>query len=57
MRAMGFVKFILAISTEHGKSALCQAWCDHNQVPMEDAAFLLGTVVLKPEEIAAERKS
>ncbi|CAE7484251.1 unnamed protein product, partial [Symbiodinium necroappetens] len=29
------------------------AWCDHSRVPMEDAAFLLGTVVLKTEEIAA----
>ena len=49
----GLLTSILVISIEHGTSASCQAWCDHNQVPMEDAAFLLGTVVLKPEEIAA----
>ena len=29
-----------------------QAWCEHHQVPMEDAAFLLGKVALKPEEIS-----
>ena len=30
-----------------------QAWEAHNKVPMESMAFLLGTVALQPEEIAA----
>ena len=28
---------------------MCQAWCDHNQVLLEDAEFLIGERSLKPE--------
>ncbi|CAE6927580.1 SUMO1 [Symbiodinium sp. CCMP2592] len=49
------LRFNMRLSTPLAK--MMQAWCGHNQVPMEDAAFLLGTVVLKPEETAAERQS
>ncbi|CAE7197665.1 unnamed protein product [Symbiodinium sp. CCMP2456] len=42
------LRFNMRLSTPLAK--MMQAWCDHNQVPMEDAAFLLGTVVLKPED-------
>ena len=30
-----------------------QVWCAHNQIPLRDATFLLGTVAVKPEENAA----
>eukprot|EP00439_Symbiodinium_sp_Y106_P006208 s424_g1.t1 len=35
------------------KPVLKMAWEAHNKVPMESMAFLLGTVALQPEEIAA----
>ena len=31
-------------------SARAQAWCEHHQLPQEEAAFLLEQRVLKPED-------
>ncbi|CAE7399332.1 unnamed protein product, partial [Symbiodinium sp. KB8] len=41
------LRFNMRLSTPLAK--MMQAWCEHHQVPMEDAAFLLGKVALKPE--------
>ncbi|CAE7573398.1 SUMO2 [Symbiodinium natans] len=29
---------------------MMQAWCEHNQIPVDEADFLLGAVLLKPED-------
>ncbi|CAE6927596.1 SUMO1 [Symbiodinium sp. CCMP2592] len=42
------LRFNMRLSTPLAK--MMQAWCEHHQVPMEDAAFLLGKVALKPED-------
>ena len=34
----------------HASCLLIQAWCDHHQVPAEEAAFLLGERLVKPED-------
>ncbi|CAE7452466.1 SUMO1, partial [Symbiodinium pilosum] len=40
--------FSVRVATPLGK--MMKAWCDHHQVPADEAAFLLGEKVLKPED-------
>eukprot|EP00930_Biecheleria_cincta_P020856 TRINITY_DN15596_c0_g3_i1.p1 TRINITY_DN15596_c0_g3~~TRINITY_DN15596_c0_g3_i1.p1 ORF type:complete len:2674 (+),score=607.81 TRINITY_DN15596_c0_g3_i1:20-8041(+) len=34
-------------------SKVMQAWCDHHEIPMAEAAFLGGNLLLRPEDTAA----
>ncbi|CAE7210457.1 unnamed protein product, partial [Symbiodinium sp. CCMP2456] len=40
--------FSVRMTTPLGK--MMKAWCDHHQVPAEEAAFLLGEQLVKPED-------
>ena len=46
-----FFKWELLV-TGPGLSSVVKAWCDHHQVPAEEATFLHGNRVLKAEDAA-----